>query len=64
MTSRQYQRIEELVAEAEDVTQEHPLLTPQGRQIQAAIRDLLVKVAAEKVRAEVRQRAEPDNPKN
>ena len=59
MTSRQYKRIEEIITKAEDVTLEHPLLTPQGRMIQAAIRDLLVKVAAEHARALKRESGEP-----
>lgn len=59
MTSRQYKRIEEIITQAEDVTLEHPLLTPQGRAIQAAIRDLLVKVAAEQARAQRRESGEP-----
>jgi hypothetical protein len=51
MTSRQYQRIEKFLEQAEDVTSEHPLLTAEGRNIQAQIRQLLIKVAAEQIRA-------------
>lgn len=55
MTSRQYHRIEGLIAGAENITNEHPLLTPQGHEIKAAIKDLLNKVVAERVRAELRE---------
>lgn len=56
MTAAQYARIEALLEKAEEITLEHPLLTPQGRVIQEVIRDALVKVAAERIRAEDREK--------
>ena len=55
MTSRQYQRIEALLEQAEAITMEHQLLTEQGRHIQASIRELLTKAAAEEIRARDRE---------
>jgi hypothetical protein len=55
MTAKQYHRLEILLAEAEAITLEHPLLTPQGKSIQGEVRKLLALVAAEKIRAEQRE---------
>ena len=55
MTVQQYRRIEDLMAKVEDITLEHPLITPQGRMLQATIRDLMVKLVAERIRAEERE---------
>jgi len=64
MTFRQYNVIEQLLDQAVDVTMEHPLLTPQGRRIQALIRELQVKVEAEKIRAADRESADSAPAKN
>ena len=50
MTARQYQAIAELLDQAEAITAEDPLLTHEGRLIQAQIKELLIKVAAEQMR--------------
>ena len=55
MTAEQYKRIEELMARVEDITLEQPLATPQGRLIKLAVSELLVKVVAERIRAEERE---------
>jgi hypothetical protein len=60
MTSRQYVVIEGLLTKA--VTTEHPLLTPQGPQIQQKIRELLTEVAKERFRAEERENVPAPNP--
>ena len=60
MTAQQYQRIESLLGQAESVTLEHSLLTPQGRKIQGALREILVLVVAEKYRAEQRDNIKPE----
>jgi hypothetical protein len=62
MTSRQYTRIEDLLSKVEAITLEHPFLTPEGKQIASEIRELLVKVAAERIRAEERERDVPAAP--
>ena len=59
MTSRQYARIEELLVKVEHITEEHPLLTTEGKRIQAELRDMLVKVAAERIRAQDREGVPP-----
>jgi hypothetical protein len=55
MTSKQYQRLEGLLAAADEITMEHPLLTPQGKKIQNEIRNLLTLIIAEKFRAQERE---------
>jgi hypothetical protein len=59
MTARQYARIEALLEQAEAVTTEHPLLTQRGREIQAIIADTLMKVTAERIRADTRDSSPP-----
>jgi hypothetical protein len=56
MRSSQYARIEDLLAQADDITMERQLLTDAGREIQKMIRDALAKVSAERIRAEIRER--------
>ena len=55
MTAQQYRRMEELMAKVEDITMEHPMLTPQGHSIKVTVRDLVVKVTAERIRTEDRE---------
>jgi hypothetical protein len=55
MTSKQYQRLEMLLAQAEAITLEHPLLTPEGKLIQAEVRKVLTLIVAEKFRAQLRE---------
>ncbi len=62
MTARQYSRVESLLAQADDVTMEHALLTPEGRRIQNEIRALLKRVVAEKLRAEERDKTPGPTP--
>jgi hypothetical protein len=55
MTAKQYQRLEMLLAQAEAITLEHPLLTPEGKLIQAEVRKVLTLIVAEKFRAQLRE---------
>ena len=55
MTASQYKRIEELLQKVEDITGEHPLLTPQGHQVRADVQGLLAHVVVERIRAENRE---------
>jgi hypothetical protein len=59
MTSKQYQRLEILLGQAEAITLEHPLLTPQGKVIQAEVRKVLGLIVAEKFRAQQREDPAP-----
>ena len=56
MTSRQYKVIANLLEEAESVTMEHPLLTPEGHVIQKQIQEVLLRVVSEQIRAADRER--------
>ena len=47
------------MVKVEDITMEHPLLTTEGKRIQAELREMLVKIAAERIRAEAREHASP-----
>ena len=55
MTAATYAKIEALLANAEEVLIEAPAPTPKGKEIEAEIRALLVKVETERIRAEMRE---------
>jgi hypothetical protein len=55
MKANQYGRIERLLADCESITEEHGIKTPQGKEIQQMIRQVLAKVAQERIRAETRE---------
>jgi hypothetical protein len=63
MTARQYQAIAELLDQAEAITTQYPLLTHEGRLIQAQIKELLIKVAAEQMRVTQRESIGKPTPK-
>ncbi len=55
MTARQYQAIAELLDQAEAITVQDPLLTQEGRIIHGQIQELLIRVAAERIRVSERE---------
>ena len=59
VTSKEYQRLEILLSQAEMVTLEHATLSLQEKQIQYELSRLLAVIAAEKYRAERREKVEP-----
>jgi hypothetical protein len=59
MTARQYSEIAALLEKADAITTQERMLTQRGREIQVMLRDLHVKVAAEQIRAEMRDTTPP-----